>query len=209
MENSSAIIILFIFIVGISVLGAIPGMKHKMNSESWAVGDRNFGRWLNWFIMAGEVYTAFAFLGASGWAYAKGGPSFYILGYGSLAYMVGYYILPKICVYGHSHLLVTQGDLVEYLYSSRPLGILVSCIGVAFLLPYLQLQLTALGLIVEVASLGEISRITAMLIAFVMVAAFVFLSGLRGVASTALIKDIAMMLAMLFFGIYFISEVIR
>jgi len=34
---------------------------------------RNFGRWLNWFIMAGEVYTAFAFLGASGWAYAKGG----------------------------------------------------------------------------------------------------------------------------------------
>ncbi|MGE1061602.1 sodium:solute symporter family protein [Megasphaera paucivorans] len=202
MENSSAIIILFIFIVGISVLGAIPGMKHKMNSESWAVGDRNFGRWLNWFIMAGEVYTAFAFLGASGWAYAKGGPSFYILGYGSLAYMVGYYILPKICVYGHSHLLVTQGDLVEYLYSSRPLGILVSCIGVAFLLPYLQLQLTALGLIVEVASLGEISRITAMLIAFVMVAAFVFLSGLRGVASTALIKDIAMMLAMLFFGIY-------
>jgi len=88
------------------------------------------------------------------------------------------------------------------LYNSRPLGILVSCIGVAFLLPYLQLQLTALGLIVEVASLGGISRITAMLIAFVMVAAFVFLSGLKGVASTALIKDIAMMLAMLFFGIY-------
>ena len=81
MEAMSALVILFVFIIGIAVLGAIPGLKDKhMNAENWAVGGRNFGRWLNWFIMAGEVYTAFAFLGASGWAYAKGGPTFYILG---------------------------------------------------------------------------------------------------------------------------------
>lgn len=199
----SALIILFVFIIGIAVLGAIPGLKDKhMNAENWAVGGRNFGRWLNWFIMAGEVYTAFAFLGASGWAYSKGGPTFYILGYGALGYVVGYHILPKVCEYGHRHQLVTQGDLVEYLYSSRPLGILVACIGVAFLLPYLQLQLTALGLIVEVASLGAISRVHAMVIAFDMVALFVFLSGLKGVASTAVVKDVLMMGAMLFFGLY-------
>ena len=76
MENSSAIIILFIFIVGISILGAIPGMKHKMNSESWAVGDRNFGRWLNWFIMAGEegrrYYLFFIIASVS----SRGGPAF-------------------------------------------------------------------------------------------------------------------------------------
>ena len=72
----------------------------------------------------------------------------------------------------------------------------------AFLLPYLQLQLTALGLIVEVASLGAIGRVTAMLIAFVMVALFVFLSGLKGVASTAVFKDVCMIAAMIGFGIY-------
>lgn len=199
----SALVILFVFIIGISILGALPGLKDKhMNAENWAVGGRNFGRWLNWFIMAGEVYTAFAFLGASGWAYSRGGPTLYILGYGALAYVVGYHILPRICEYGHRHMLVTQGDLVEYLYSSKALGIFVSCIGVAFLLPYLQLQLTALGLIVEVASLGAITRIEAMVIAFVMVAAFVFLSGLKGVASTAVVKDVMMMGSMLFFGLY-------
>lgn len=203
MEAMSALVILFVFIIGIAVLGAIPGLKDKhMNAENWAVGGRNFGRWLNWFIMAGEVYTAFAFLGASGWAYAKGGPTFYILGYGALAYVVGYHILPRVCQYGHRHQLVTQGDLVEYLYDSRPLGILVSCIGVAFLLPYLQLQLTALGLIVEVTSLGAIPRVYAMVIAFVMVALFVFLSGLKGVASTAVVKDVMMMGSMLLFGLY-------
>lgn len=203
MENMGALIVLFIFIVGTAILGAIPGLKSKnMNAENWAVGGRNFGRWLNWFIMAGEVYTAFAFLGASGWAYSRGGPTFYILAYGALAYMVGFHILPKICEYGHRHQLVTQGDLVEYIYNSRGLGILLSCIGVAFLLPYLQLQLTALGLIVEAASFGAISRVTAMIIAFVMVALFVFVSGIKGVASTAVVKDVTMMGAMLFFGIY-------
>ena len=201
--ETGAIIVLFCFIVGTAILGAIPGLRYRLSAENWAVGDRSFGRWLNWFVMAGEVYTAFAFLGASGWAYAKGGPTFYILGYGALGYMVGYHILPRICVYGHRHQLVTQGDLVEYLYDSRPLGILMSCIGVAFLLPYLQLQLTALGLIVEVSSFGAVDRVTAMLIAFAMVAVFVFLSGLRGVASTAVIKDVLMGGAMLFFGIYF------
>ncbi len=199
----SALVILFVIIIGISILGAIPGLKDKhMNAENWAVGGRNFGRWLNWFIMAGEVYTAFAFLGASGWAYSRGGPTLYILGYGALAYVVGYHILPRVCEYGHRHKLVTQGDLVEYLYGSRLLGIFVSCIGVAFLLPYLQLQLTALGLIVEVASLGAIPRVQAMIIAFVMVAAFVFLSGLKGVAATAVVKDVMMIGAMLFFGLY-------
>lgn len=73
MDNFGALIILFAFIIGISILGAIPGLKdRKMSAENWAVGGRNFGRWLNWFIMCGEVYTAFAFLGASGWAYARG-----------------------------------------------------------------------------------------------------------------------------------------
>lgn len=200
--DNFAIIILFIFIIGTSILGAIPGMRHKLSPETWAVGGRDFGRWMNWFVMAGEVYTAFAFLGASGWAYQKGGPVFYILGYGALGYMVGYHILPKISTYGRNHKLITQGDLVEYLYSSRPLGILVACIGVAFLLPYLQLQLTGLGLIVEIASFGAINRVTAMIIAFVMVAIFVFISGLKGVASTAVIKDVMMMGAMIFFGIY-------
>ncbi len=200
--DSMAMIIMAVFIIGTGIMGAIPGMKNKLSAESWAVGDRSFGRWLNWFIMAGEVYTAFAFLGASGWAYAKGGPTFYILGYSALGYIVGYHILPKFCEAGHKFDLMTQGDLMERVYNSRPLGIILSCIGVAFLLPYLQLQLTALGLIVEVCSLGAIGKVTAMLIAFVLVALFVFVSGIKGVASTSIVKDVMMMGSMAFFGLY-------
>lgn len=201
-NESMSLAVIFMFVIGVTVAGMLPGIKRKMNLEEWAVGGRNFGRWLNWFVMAGEIYTAFAFLGASGWAYARGGPTFYILGYGALAYMVGYYLLPVMSAVGRKHNLMTQSDLVEHMYGSRTLGILTACIGVAFLLPYLQLQLTGLGLIIETCSYGQITRVPAMLIAFTMVAAFVYLSGLKGVASTAVIKDIVMMAAVVFFGLY-------
>lgn len=201
-NETMALAIIFAFVIGTTIVGMIPGMNKKMSLEEWAVGGRSFGRWLNWFILAGEIYTAFAFLGGSGWAYARGGPTFYILGYGALAYVVGYYVLPAISPIGRKHGLMTQPDLVEHMYDSKWLGVLTACVGVAFLLPYLQLQLTGLGLIIETCSYGIIPRVPAMLIAFTMVAAFVYLSGLKGVASTAVIKDVVMIVAVVFFGLY-------
>lgn len=175
-NQAIALGVILIFVVGATVVGMVPGIKKKMSLEEWAVGGRSFGRMLNWFILAGEIYTAFAFLGGSGWAYARGGPTFYILGYCSIAYVVGYYVLPAMAPIGRRHGLMTQPDLVEHLYESRALGILTACVGVTFLLPYLQLQLTGLGLIIETCSYGLITRVPAMLAAFTMVAAFVYLS---------------------------------
>jgi len=201
-NEAVSLLIIFLFIISATIVGLIPGINKKMTLEEWAVGGRNFGRWLNWFILAGEIYTAFAFLGASGWAYSKGGPTFYILGYGALAYIVGYYVLPTISPIGRKHGLMTQPDLIEHLYKSKNLSILTAVIGVAFLLPYLQLQLTGLGLIIETCSYGQLTRVPAMLIAFGLVAAFVYLSGLKGVASTAVLKDLLLMIAVVFFGLY-------
>jgi len=201
-DGVHSLIVISLFIICATIIGLMPGMNKKMNLEEWAVGGRSFGRWMSWFILAGEVYTAFAFLGASGWAYSRGAPTFYILGYGVLAYVIGYYVLPKISPLGKKFGLMTQPDLVEHLYKSRTLAVLTAIIGVAFLLPYLQLQLTGLGLIIEACSYGQLTRVPAMLIAFALVACFVYLSGLKGVAATAVIKDITMIIAVAFFGLY-------
>jgi solute:Na+ symporter, SSS family len=197
-----ALVIIFAFVITATIVGMLPGLKNKMNLEGWAIGGRGFGRWLSWFILAGEIYTAFAFLGASGWAYARGGPTFYILGYGGIAYMASYWILPAVSVFGRKYKLMTQPDFIEHRYKDKWLGIAVAAIGVGFLMPYLQLQLTGLGLIIETCSYGMITRVPAMLIAFALVAAFVYLSGLRGVATTAVFKDVIMIVAVAFFGLY-------
>ena len=203
MEKTLALAIIVIFVVGATIVGVLPGLRGKSDSlEEWAVGGRNFPRWMNWFVLAGEIYTAFAFLGASGWAYSKGAPTFYILGYASLAYALGYWILPKFAPMGRKYKLMTQPDLLEKMYQSRTLGIFVAVISVAFLIPYLQLQLTGLGLIIETCSYGLIPMNVAMIIAFLLVATFVYLSGLHGVAHTAVIKDIVMVVAVVGFGLY-------
>ena len=85
------------------------------------MGGRRFGVVLIWLLMAGEIYTTFTFLGASGWAYSKGAPTFYILIYGTLAYTVSFFILPALWKSGKRHGLHTQPDFfVTQLREPRP-----------------------------------------------------------------------------------------
>jgi SSS family solute:Na+ symporter len=192
-------------ITGIVAAGSLAGFyarsHHKMDLEQWTVGGRGFGTILVWILMAGEIYTTFTFLGASGWAYSRGGPVLYILGYQPLMYVVSFYILPQIWEVGRKYRLQSQADFFEVRYGSKYLAGFVALVGVVCLLPYAQLQLKGLGLIVEVASYGAIRPTAAMIVAFALVASFVFVSGVRGVAWASVIKDILLLFAALFIGI--------
>ena len=184
-----------------SLAGFLARFGRTMDLEQWTVGARGFGQVLVWLLMAGEIYTAFTFLGASGWAYSRGGPVLYILGYQGLMYVVAFFILPPIWEVGRRYGLQTEADFFQVRYGNTYLTAFVALIGVVFMVPYLQLQLTGLGLIVEVASYGAINRTTAMIVAFTLVAAFVFISGIRGVAWASIVKDLLLLFAAIFVGI--------
>ncbi|UCC38385.1 MAG: sodium:solute symporter family protein [Candidatus Aminicenantes bacterium] len=196
-----ALIIIFATIIFSSLIGIIAGRKVKMNLENWTVAGRRFGIIIIWLLMAGEIYTTFTFLGASGWAYSKGAPTFYILIYGALAYTLSFFILPALWKVGKRYGLHTQSDFFIKRYDSRLLGVLVALIGVFCIIPYLQLQLAGLGFIVQVASNGAIHPNVAIVISFVLTCAFVYTSGLRGAAWVAIIKDVMMILAVAIVGI--------
>jgi len=198
---NAALIIIFATIIFSSLVGIFAGRRVKMNLENWTVAGRQFGVILIWLLMAGEIYTTFTFLGASGWAYSKGAPTFYILIYGALAYTLSFFILPALWKVGKRHGLHTQPDFFIKRYESRFLGVVVALIGVFSIIPYLQLQLAGLGMIVEVSSNGAVSSRVAMGISFVLSCAFVYTSGLKGAAWVAIIKDIMMILAVLVVGI--------
>src|SRR5205823_8635936 len=107
---SSSVVALSI-ISAIVALGSLAGFsarfQHKMDLEQWTVGGRGFGIMLVWLLMAGEIYTTFTFLGASGWAYSRGGPVLYILGYQPLAYVVSFYVFPLVWEAGRKYKLQT------------------------------------------------------------------------------------------------------
>jgi SSS family solute:Na+ symporter len=151
--------------------------------------------------MAGEIYTTFAFLGAAGWAYSRGGPTLYILAYLLLAYVASFYYLPQLWEVARKHGMQTEPDFFIKRYGSKYLAGFVSIVGFVFIIPYVQLQLTGLGIIVTVASFEAISRTVAMVIAAAFVAAFVFASGVRAVAWVSVLKDFLMLVAAFVIGI--------
>src|SRR5450755_1100287 len=167
----SLAVILALVALGASI-GILAGVRRKMDREQWKVGGRGFGAVLMYLLMAGEVYTTFAFLGASGWAYSRGGPTLYILAYLTLAYVVSFFILPQIWEVGRRYGMQTQSDFFNVRYGNKYLAGFVCLVGIAAFIPYLQLQLTGLGIIVSVASFDGIGRTPGMVISVCALVAF-------------------------------------
>ena len=202
MSHRAISLAVILAIVGLgATIGFLAGVRRKMNLEQWTVGGRGFGTVLMFLLLAGEVYTTFSFLGASGWAYSRGGPTLYILAYLTLGYVVSFFILPEIWEVGRKYKLQTQSDFFNMRYRNKYLAAFVCVVGVTFMIPYLQLQITGLGIIVNVASFDSIGRTPAMVISVVLLAAFVFASGVRAVAWISVLKDVLMVFAALCVGI--------
>lgn len=183
-----------------SVIGFFAKGRHRMDLEQWTVGGRGFGLVIVWLLMAGEIYTTFAFLGASGWAYSKGGPSLYIIAYIPLGCAFTFFLSPAIWRLGQAHRLQTQADFFQAVYGSRALSALVAIVGIAAIVPYLQLQLAGLGIIVSIASYGAVSQGVAMTLSAVLIAGFVLVSGIRAVAGISILKDLLMIGVVVFVG---------
>lgn len=198
--SAIALGVIFAIVAVGSAIGFYAGTRRKMDLEQWTVAGRGFGMLIVWLLMAGEVYTTFSFLGASGWAYSRGGPTLYILAYITLANVVGFFVLPPMWELGRKYKLQTQSDFFAWRYRSRHLAAAVSLVGIAFMIPYLQLQLTGLGIIVQIASFDGIGRAPAMIIAVVLVAGFVTFGGIRAVAWVSILKDALMLIAALSVG---------
>ncbi|HKV52513.1 MAG TPA: sodium:solute symporter [Gemmatimonadaceae bacterium] len=183
-------------------LGIRARRGHAMTLEQWSVGGRGFGTIFVFVLMAGEIYTTFTFLGGSGWAYGKGAPAFYILCYGTLAYAMSYFLLPVVWRYANAHALVSQADFFVRKYDSEALGIAVSLVSVAAMIPYLVLQLKGLGIIVSEASAGAITATQAVWAGSAVLVIYVVVSGVRGSAWTAVLKDVMILGVAMLLGIY-------
>ena len=145
--NAALVLIALAAVVAL-LLGLAARRGRTMGMEQWAVGGRGFGWIFVFLLLAGEIYTTFTFLGASGFAYGLGAPAYYIIAYGTLAYVIAYFMLPPIWAYARDHGLHSQPDFFAHKYDSQALGALVSLVDLVALLPYLVLQLTGLGIIV-------------------------------------------------------------
>ncbi len=194
-------------IVGLVLAGAIGlgvwGVRRvRMDPHQFVVGGRSFGTLFLWVLLAGEIYSSFTFLGAAGWAYGKGAPAYYILCYGTLAYILSYYLGPRIWRVAKAHGLLTGPDFFAVQYGSRALGTWVSLVSVVFIVPYMTLQLSGIQTLLRIAGYDAFNSTVAVGAAFLLIIGFVFACGLRGIAWASLVKDALVLGGVVFAGVW-------
>ncbi|WP_052207079.1 sodium:solute symporter family protein [Sinomonas humi] len=188
-----------VIIIGILFIGAlgILGRARQREMSHWTVGGRDFPRWTSWFLQAGESLTTFSFLGLAGVAYGGGVSALFALVYLTICSAILYFVAPRIRALGANRGYLTMADFFGDRFKSRSLSIVVALVGAVFLIPYLELQITGLGLIVQLATGSTSASGLSMVVASALVVVFVIWAGIRGIARVSVFKDLAMLVALL------------
>ena len=180
----------------IGLLAYKRGVK-ALKVDTYAVAGRKLGFIVTFLNMAAVIYSGFAFLGASGWAYAYGAPVLYIWIYGALAYTFAFFFAPRIWKIAREKGFYTQGDYFTWRYGSKLLMVLVALVGIAFNIPYGQLQILTTKYVLDLSTYGALPTLHVAVISFIVVMIYVFLGGMVSVAITNVFLGAIMLAAMI------------
>jgi solute:Na+ symporter, SSS family len=193
--NWTALIIFIALFVLITVLGFIAAHWRKGDLDQlheWGLGGRRFGTLITWFLVGGDLYTAYTFIAVPALAFGAGAIAFFAVPYTIMIYPILFLVFPRLWYVCHKHNYITASDFVRGRFGNRWLALAVAITGIVATLPYIALQLV--GLQVVIGGMGVMGTGYAgdipLLIAFVILAAFTYTSGLRAPASIAIVKDI-------------------
>ncbi len=160
--------------------------------HEWGLGGRRFGTIVTWFLVGGDLYTAYTFIAVPALAFGAGAIAFFAVPYTIVIYPILFLVFPRLWNVCHKHGYITAGDFVRGRFGNRWLALAVAITGIVATMPYIALQLV--GIQVVVGALGisgtGIAADLPLIIAFVILAAFTYSSGLRAPASIAIVKDI-------------------
>ncbi|WP_327671492.1 MULTISPECIES: sodium:solute symporter family transporter [unclassified Streptomyces] len=193
---NSTMVITVLGIVAIAVVGVSGRRPPSKELGEWTVAKRGFSTFTTWFLQAGEAFTTFSFLGLAGIAFGGGVAASFAVCYLAINFVLQYFTAPRMRQLGQRGGYLTQADFFVDRYRSPLLGKVVAVVGAVFLLPYLQLQITGLGMIVQLATGSHTGGNLSMVLATVLTVVFVLWSGIRGIARVAYLKDALMIIGL-------------
>jgi len=101
-------------------------------------------------------------------------------------------VFPRLWHVCHKHHYITAADFVRGRFGNRWLALAITVTGIVATMPYIALQLVGIQVVIGamgVSGTGIVADLP-LLIAFAILAAFTYSSGLRAPASIAIVKDI-------------------
>ena len=168
--------------------------ENMLHLNEWGLGGRGFGTFITWFLLGGDLYTAYTFIAVPALVFGSGSIGFFAVSYTIMAYPIAFIFLPRLWSVCRVHDWVTPGDFIRGRYGSRGLALAMAFTGILALMPYIALQLVGIQAVLTVMGVGTSSTNTyvkdlPLFVAFVVLAIYTYFSGLRAPAAIAFIKD--------------------
>jgi SSS family solute:Na+ symporter len=205
--DATALAVFIALFALVTVLGfvAVRWRRAKLDHlDEWGLGGRRFGTVVTWFLLGGDLYTAYTFIAVPALVFGAGAIGFFALPYTIMVYPMIFVVVPRLWSVCRANGYVTPADFVHGRYGSRELGLLVALTGILATMPYIALQLVGMQIVLE--ALG-VKGDWPLVIAFVILAAYTYSSGLRAPALIAIVKDTLIYVTILVAVIYIPSKI--
>ena len=196
------ITIFVVLFAAVTVLGFVASRWRRADLnhlDEWGLGGRNFGGWVTWFLIGGDLYTAYTFVAVPALLFGVGAAGFYAQPYTIIVYPRVFLALIRLWSICHVHGYVTPADFVRGRTGSSTMALLVALTGIVATMPYIALQLV--GIQAVLTAMG-IRGHWPLIIAFAILAAYTYNSGLRAPALIAFVKDALIYLVILVAIVY-------
>jgi SSS family solute:Na+ symporter len=192
--NVTALIVFILLFALVTVLGFFAARWRRGDLDTlheWGLAGRRFGTVVSWFLLGGDLYTAYTFVAVPALVFGAGAIGFFALPYTIITYPFVFLVMPRLWSVAKKHGYVTSADFVRGRYDSHWLALAIAFTGILATMPYIALQLV--GIQVVLAGMGlqgtGFAADLPLIIAFVILAAYTYTSGLRAPAMIALVKD--------------------
>ncbi len=162
--------------------------------DEWGLAGRKFGTLVTWFLIGGDLYTAYTVIAVPAALFGAGAIGFFAIPYCILSYPMMMLVLPPLWRICRRNGYITLADYVRGRYQSRWLSVAVAVTGILATMPYIALQL--IGMREVIAALGVRGE-WPLIAAFVILAAYTYSSGLRAPALIAIVKDVMLYIMVL------------
>ncbi len=193
--HASAVIVflvLFLFVTAVGFYAARWQRGDLTILAEWGLAGRRFGTVVSWFLLGGDLYTAYTFIAVPALAYGAGAIGFFAVPYTILIYPFAFVVLPRLWSVAKSRGYITAADFVKGRFDSRGLGLAVAITGILATMPYIALQLVGMQAVLQTLGFtgaGAVGHDIALVIAFAVLAGYTYTSGLRAPAAVAIVKD--------------------
>jgi solute:Na+ symporter, SSS family len=206
------LVVLFLVVTGVGFAAARWRRADSMlHLDEWGLGGRGFGTFVSWFLLGGDLYTAYTFIAVPALVFGVGAAGFFAVPYTIIVFPIVFVFAPRLWSVSRVHGYVTPADFVRGRYGSRGLALAIAGTGILATLPYIALQLVGIEAVLTVLGVGSSTnsflRDLPLLIAFVVLAAYTYLSGLRAPALTAFVKDVLVYIAVIVAVLYIPTRV--